>query len=68
MHDCFYIPILSAKKVQGARRYLASLTFMHTYLTHPVNTEHCVAQYNADSLIVISLSECNGGTVKKLCF
>jgi hypothetical protein len=46
-----YFELLYRKKRQGTRRQLVSLTLVHTHLTHPVNTEHCEAQYNADSQI-----------------
>ena len=63
-----YSELVCKSKVQRNRRHLVSLTFVPTYLTHPVNTEHCEAQYNAESLIVIALSECSVDTIQKLCF
>ena len=46
---------------------LSFLTLVLNHLTHSVNTEHCKAQYNAHSLSVILLTECNTGTIKELC-
>jgi hypothetical protein len=46
---------------------LSFLTLVHTHLTYSVNTEHCEAQYNANSLSAISLTESICGTIRKLC-
>jgi len=39
---------------------------VHTHLTHSVKKEHCEAQYYANSLSVLSLTECNSGTIQTL--
>ena len=59
-----YFELLYRKKGQETRRHLVSLTLVYTHLTHSMNTEHCEAQYNANSLIVTLLTKAKVAQLK----